>query len=60
MQTRQLGKTDLQITVVGLGAWAIGGNGWLNGWGPQDDADSIATIHRAIERGINWVRRSGW
>lgn len=47
--------TDLQITVVGLGAWAIGGNGWLNGWGPQDDADSIATIHQAIDRGMNWI-----
>ncbi len=55
MNTRQLGTTDLQITLVGLGAWAIGGNGWLNGWGPQDDDDSIATIHRAIERGINWI-----
>jgi len=55
LNTRQLGTTDLQITLVGLGAWAIGGNGWLNGWGPQDDDDSIATIHRAIERGINWI-----
>jgi aryl-alcohol dehydrogenase-like predicted oxidoreductase len=55
MQKRRLGHTDMEITTVGLGAWAIGGNGWLNGWGPQDDADSIATIHRAIERGINWI-----
>ncbi len=55
MQTRRLGHTDMDITPVGLGAWAIGGGGWLNGWGPQDDADSIATIHRAVERGINWI-----
>jgi aryl-alcohol dehydrogenase-like predicted oxidoreductase len=55
MEKRQLGNTDLHITRIGLGAWAIGGNGWLNGWGPQDDADSIATIHRAIDQGINWV-----
>jgi aryl-alcohol dehydrogenase-like predicted oxidoreductase len=55
MEKRRLGHTDMEITTVGLGAWAIGGNGWLNGWGPQDDADSIATIHRAVERGINWI-----
>lgn len=55
MKTRQLGHTDLAITPIGLGAWAIGGNGWLNGWGPQDDADSIATIHRAVDQGINWI-----
>ncbi|MDZ4719919.1 MAG: hypothetical protein SH847_15825 [Roseiflexaceae bacterium] len=53
MNTRQLGTTALQITLVGLGAGAIGGNGWLNGWGPQDDDDSIATIHQPTERGIN-------
>ncbi|MFO7167140.1 MAG: aldo/keto reductase [Chloroflexota bacterium] len=55
MEKRQLGHTDMQISVIGMGAWAIGGGGWLNGWGPQDDAESIATIHRAIERGINWI-----
>lgn len=55
METRRLGHTDMHITTVGLGAWAIGGGGWLNGWGPQDDADSIATIQRAVERGINWI-----
>jgi aryl-alcohol dehydrogenase-like predicted oxidoreductase len=55
MERRRLGNTDMEISPVGLGAWAIGGNGWLNGWGPQDDADSIATIHRAVERGINWI-----
>ena len=52
--TRQLGKSALHLTPIGLGAWAIGGE-WRFGWGPQDDAASIATIHRAIERGINWI-----
>lgn len=55
MQTRQLGHTDLQITPIGFGAWAIGGNGWLFGWGPQDDDDSIAAIHEALDAGINWI-----
>ncbi|MCX6553195.1 MAG: aldo/keto reductase [Acidobacteria bacterium] len=55
MQTRQLGTTDFQITVIGLGAWAIGGPDYAFGWGPQDDADSIAAIHRAVDSGINWI-----
>lgn len=55
MQTRQLGYSDLHLTTVGLGAWAIGGGGWVYGWGPQDDADSIAAIQRALDLGINWV-----
>ncbi len=55
MNTRQLGRTDLHITPLGFGAWAIGGDDWSFGWGPQDDAQSIAAIHRAIERGINWI-----
>lgn len=54
MQTRQLGRTDLQITPVGFGAWAIGGE-WRFGWGPQDDADSIAAIRQAVSRGMNWI-----
>jgi len=52
---RPLGKSGLQITTVGFGAWAIGGGGWAFGWGPQDDADSLAAMHRAVERGINWI-----
>ena len=52
---RRLGTTDLQITTVGFGAWAIGGGGWAYGWGPQDDAGSIAAIHHALELGINWI-----
>jgi len=50
-----LGATGLQITRVGLGAWAIGGGEWQGGWGPQDDKDSIAAIHRAVEQGVNWI-----
>ena len=55
MQTRQLGKSDLNITPIGFGAWAIGGSGWQFGWGAQDDNDSIAAIHRALELGVNWI-----
>jgi len=55
MDTRKLGNSDLQITPVGFGAWALGGSGWEFAWGPQDDADSIAAIHRALELGVNWI-----
>ena len=55
METRKLGNSDLQITRVGFGAWALGGSGWEFAWGPQDDADSIAAIHRALELGVNWI-----
>ena len=54
MRTRKLGNTDLELTTVGLGAWAMGGP-WEYGWGPQDDNDSIRTIHAALEEGINWI-----
>ncbi|MBN2591934.1 MAG: aldo/keto reductase [Sedimentisphaerales bacterium] len=54
MQKRRLGNTDLELTTVGLGAWAMGGP-WLYGWGPQDDDESIATILRAMNEGINWI-----
>ena len=53
--TSELGATGLRITRVGLGAWAIGGAGWDWGWGRQDDRDSIAAIHRALELGVNWI-----
>jgi aryl-alcohol dehydrogenase-like predicted oxidoreductase len=53
--TTPLGRTDLEITRVGLGAWAIGGAGWQGGWGAQDDAESVETIRRAVDLGINWV-----
>lgn len=55
MQTRQLGNSDLHITRVGYGAWAIGGSGWQFAWGSQDDNDSIAAIHRSLELGVNWI-----
>jgi aryl-alcohol dehydrogenase-like predicted oxidoreductase len=55
MQTRRLGNSDLHITPIGFGAWAIGGGGWAFGWGSQDDAQSIAAIREAIDLGINWI-----
>lgn len=55
MQRRQLGNSDMEITPIGLGAWAMGGADWKAGWGPQDDQDSIDTIHKAVDMGINWI-----
>jgi aryl-alcohol dehydrogenase-like predicted oxidoreductase len=55
MQTKQFGKTGMQITPIGLGAWAIGGGQWESSWGPQDDQESIVTIRRALDLGINWI-----
>jgi aryl-alcohol dehydrogenase-like predicted oxidoreductase len=55
MQTRTLGNSDLHITPVGYGAWAIGGSGWQFAWGSQNDDDSIAAIHRSLELGVNWI-----
>jgi aryl-alcohol dehydrogenase-like predicted oxidoreductase len=55
METRKLGNSDLHITPVGYGAWAVGGGGWQFAWGPQDDNDSIAAIHRSLELGVNWI-----
>ena len=55
MQTKQLGNSDLDITPIGFGAWAIGGSGWEFGWGDQDDKASVAAIHRALELGVNWI-----
>jgi aryl-alcohol dehydrogenase-like predicted oxidoreductase len=55
METRTLGNSDLQITPVGFGAWAIGGSGWDFAWGHQEDVDSIAAIHRTLELGVNWI-----
>ncbi len=55
METRQLGTTDLKISPIGFGAWAIGGTGYDFAWGSQDDRESIAAIHRALEAGINWI-----
>jgi aryl-alcohol dehydrogenase-like predicted oxidoreductase len=55
MKVTTLGRTGLALTRIGLGTWAIGGAGWQYAWGNQDDKDSIATIHRALDRGINWI-----
>lgn len=55
MQTRPFGKTEMEITPIGFGAWAIGGGQWEFGWGPQDDQESIAAIKRALDLGINWI-----
>jgi aryl-alcohol dehydrogenase-like predicted oxidoreductase len=55
LKTTSLGSTDLEITRVGFGAWAIGGGGWEFGWGPQADEESIEAIHRALELGANWI-----
>ena len=59
MRQRKLGTTGLDLSVIGFGAWAIGGGDWVEGWGPQDDADSIAAIHRALECGVDWIDTAG-
>ena len=55
MQTKQLGNSDLHITPIGVGAWAMGGAGWAFSWGPQDDHESVAAIHAALDAGVNWI-----
>jgi aryl-alcohol dehydrogenase-like predicted oxidoreductase len=55
LKKRRLGTTDLEITTVGFGAWAIGGDGWAYGWGPQNDAGSVTAIRHAVGRGVNWI-----
>jgi aryl-alcohol dehydrogenase-like predicted oxidoreductase len=55
MQTRKLGWTDLELTTIGYGSWALGGGDWLWSWGPQDDQASVDTIVRSMELGINWI-----
>jgi aryl-alcohol dehydrogenase-like predicted oxidoreductase len=55
MKTRQFGITDMQITPIGFGSWAVGGGGYQFGWGPQNDEQSIAAIHHALDLGINWI-----
>jgi aryl-alcohol dehydrogenase-like predicted oxidoreductase len=55
MKTKKLGNSDLEITRIGFGAWAIGGGDWQFAWGPQDDAESVEAIHRAIDVGMNWI-----
>jgi aryl-alcohol dehydrogenase-like predicted oxidoreductase len=57
MEKRKLGNSDIEITPIGFGSWAIGGpaKGWPASWGPQDDNAAIAAIHRALDLGINWI-----
>ena len=55
MQKKRLGNSDMELTPVGVGAWAMGGGGWAFAWGPQDDDESIAAIQEALDRGVNWI-----
>lgn len=55
MEYRTLGHSDLHISTIGLGTWAMGGGDWKFGWGPQDDQASISAVHAAIDLGINWI-----
>ena len=55
MEKKTLGNSDMRLTPIGFGAWAIGGGDWQFAWGPQDDNDSIAAIHKALDLGINWI-----
>ena len=55
MELRRLGHSDLMISPLGFGSWASGGGGWAFGWGPQDDAETVSAIHRALDLGINWI-----
>src|SRR5215471_7471890 len=55
LPTRRLGSSELEITVVGFGAWAIGGGGWAFGWGAQNDAASVEAMRHALQLGVNWI-----
>ena len=55
MQKKRLGQSDLEITPLGVGAWAMGGGDWAFSWGPQDDNDSISAVHAALDAGWNWI-----
>jgi aryl-alcohol dehydrogenase-like predicted oxidoreductase len=55
MRTRKLGRTDLELTTIGVGTWAIAGGGWKFGWGPQDEQQAVSGVVRGIELGINWI-----
>jgi len=55
MDKKRLGNSDLLITTIGIGAWAMGGGGWTWSWGPQNDDDSVAAIHLALDEGMNWI-----
>jgi aryl-alcohol dehydrogenase-like predicted oxidoreductase len=55
MRKKRLGNSDLELTPIGVGAWAMGGGGWAFAWGPQDDSQSVAAIHAALDHGVNWI-----
>ena len=55
MNKTKLGNSDMQLSPIGFGSWAVGGGDWQFSWGPQDDNDSIAAIHKALDLGINWI-----
>src|SRR5216683_1201131 len=55
MQKKRLGNSDMDLTPIGIGAWAMGGTGWAFSWGPQDDQESIEAIHTALDAGVNWI-----
>lgn len=55
MQKKRLGNSDMELTPIGVGAWAMGGGGWKFAWGPQDDNQSVAAIHEALDHGVNWI-----
>src|SRR5947209_2130670 len=55
MKTKQLGNSDMNLTPIGVGAWAMGGGDWAFAWGPQDDNDSISAIRSALDKGVNWI-----
>ncbi|MGA3025821.1 MAG: aldo/keto reductase [Bryobacteraceae bacterium] len=55
METKRLGNSDMELTRIGVGAWAMGGGGWKFAWGPQDDDASIAAIRTALDAGVNWI-----
>src|SRR5258705_6891231 len=55
MEKRRLGNSDMDLTLIGVGAWAMGGGGWAFAWRPQDDDESIAAIHTALDHGVNWI-----
>jgi aryl-alcohol dehydrogenase-like predicted oxidoreductase len=55
LEKKKLGNSNMDISILGYGAWAIGGTGWEYGWGEQDDNDSIKSIHKSLEMGVNWI-----
>src|ERR1700761_2737188 len=55
MSKKKLGNSDMELSPLGFGSWAVGGGDWQFSWGPQDDNESVAAIHKALELGVNWI-----